>query len=85
VVLPQLPIDGATVAAIDGSPVLERVQLIVGVVMCVRVVDEGQEALDHVEWGIVLAQGQKVVGTVALLRRCGTSASDTDGIVLAWH
>jgi len=45
--------------------------------MRIGVVDEGQEALDHVEWGIVLAQGEKGVGTVAFLRRRGTG--DTAG------
>src|SRR5262245_55033991 len=53
--------------------------------MCVRVVDEGEEALDHIERVVLLAQGEKGVGTAALLRRCGTSACDTDGKVLAWR
>jgi hypothetical protein len=53
--------------------------------MCVRIADEGEEARDHVERVVVLAQGEKGVGTVALLRWRGTRASDTNGIVLAWR
>ncbi len=41
-VLPQLPTSGTAVAAIDGSPVLERPQLVIRVVMRVRVVSSGR-------------------------------------------
>jgi hypothetical protein len=51
--------------------------------MCAWVVDEGEETLDHVEWGRVLVQGEKVVGTTALLGRCGTGVADTHGVALA--
>jgi hypothetical protein len=51
--------------------------------MCARVADEGEETLDRVEWGRVLAQGEKVVGATALLGWCGTGVADTHGIALA--
>jgi hypothetical protein len=47
-VLPQLTIDGAAVAAIDGGPVLERPQLVIRVVMRVGIVNEGEETLEQV-------------------------------------
>jgi len=53
--------------------------------MRVGVIDEGEQAIEHVERVVVLALFEKGVGTVALLRRYGTSGSDTDGIVLAWR
>jgi hypothetical protein len=84
VVLPQLPIDGAAVAAIDGGPVLERPQLVIRVVMRVGIVNEGEETLDQVVWMVVLAQGKKGVWTVTLLRRCGAGATNTNGVALAW-
>src|SRR5215216_1229070 len=52
--------------------------------MCIRVVDEGEETLDHRERVVLLAQGKKVVGAATLLRRHGTSAATTDGIALVW-
>src|SRR6266545_1563791 len=52
--------------------------------MRIRVIDEGEEALDHMERVVLLAQGQKVVGTTTFLRRHGTSAADTHRVMLAW-
>lgn len=52
--------------------------------MRVGVVDESEEALDHIERVVLLAQGEKVVGAATLLRRHGTSAADTHGVTLAW-
>src|SRR6266536_3686564 len=52
--------------------------------MCVGVVDEGEETLNHVERVIVLAQGEKGLRTATLLRRCGAGTTDTNRAVLVW-
>jgi hypothetical protein len=81
--LSQLPIDRAAVAAIDGSPVLERPQLVIGVVMLLGMVQQDEEALEHVKQVVVLAQGEKGIRAVALLRWRRAGAADTDGVALA--
>jgi hypothetical protein len=51
--------------------------------MRIGVVDEGEEALDHVERVVLLAQGEKGVRAATFLRRRGTSATVTHGVTLA--
>ena len=53
--------------------------------MRVGIIYEGEETLDQVVWRVALAQGKKGVGAAALLRRRGTSATNTNGIVVAWR
>jgi len=82
--LSQLSIDGAPVAASDSGPVLERPQLVIRVVICIRIVDEDEELLNHRERVVVLTQGKESVWAVTLLRRRGAGAINTNGVAVAW-
>ena len=64
---------------------MESPQLHIWVIVVVRLIHQGKQTLDHVERVIVLVQGEKGIWAAALLRRRGTSATNTNGIVLAWR
>jgi len=51
--------------------------------MRIGIVDEGEQALDHLKRVELLAQGEKGIRIVALLGWCRAGAADTDGVALA--